>query len=143
VRFDHATTRFPLEAAHARLECASCHRAEGAAVTSVPLGGLPLSCAGCHRDVHGGQLASDGAGAACDRCHGADHWAPAARFDHDRDSRFALVGAHRDAPCAACHRVEMRDGTALTRYRPLATGCADCHAATPAAATPAGARKRP
>jgi hypothetical protein len=143
VRFDHTTTRFPLEAAHARLECTSCHRPDRAPAASLPpgglpLGGLPLDCAGCHRDVHGGQLESGGTAAGCDRCHLADHWAPAPRFDHDRDSRFPLVGAHRAAPCAGCHALEMRDGVALTRYRPLSTGCADCHGASSTAA-----RRRP
>jgi hypothetical protein len=159
IRFDHGSTRFPLPGAHAALACEVCHDAarlaawsakghssvvrtfvEAAApAAAVPLAGLPLTCAGCHRDVHGGQLERAGGDGACERCHRPEYWSPADRFDHDRDSSFPLGGAHRAAPCAGCHRLDPSAGDAIVRYRPLASGCADCHAA--AAPPPATAKE--
>ena len=59
--FDHAKTRFPLEGAHAKVRCASCH--------AIPVEGairLPMACADCHRrdDKHEGRF-----GMVCERCH--------------------------------------------------------------------------
>ena len=53
--FDHSTTRFPLDATHAKVDCASCHEptplAEGgSAVRYRPLG---TACADCHSVLPG------------------------------------------------------------------------------------------
>ena len=52
VTFDHARTRYPLDGAHARVSCASCHRLETAADGSTFRRYTPLGTA-C-RDCHGG-----------------------------------------------------------------------------------------
>lgn len=59
--FDHARrTKFALGGAHAKLECAGCHRRPPEQEK------LPTDCIGCHRDtdVHLGRF-----GAQCQRCH--------------------------------------------------------------------------
>lgn len=124
VRFDHATTRYPLAGRHAGVACASCHpKAEGAALR---FDGRPLDCAGCHRDPHGAQLAHAGA-TDCARCHGVDGFRPARGFDHSRDARYALDGRHAAVPCAGCHPAETSAGATVVRYKPRPLDCGGCH----------------
>lgn len=124
-RFDHDRSRYPLVGRHAALACAACHAPD--ATGTVRLAGLPLDCAGCHRDVHGGQLARDGA-TVCERCHSVAGFRPAPGFDHAVDARWALDGAHARVACAACHAAEMAAEGPRVRYRPLPMDCAGCHA---------------
>jgi hypothetical protein len=63
-------------------------------------------------------------GRDCATCHGIDAFTIAA-FDHST-TRYPLDGAHRDAPCAACHTTRA-DTQGMVRYRPLGTECGDCH----------------
>lgn len=93
--FNHdRETKFPLRDKHRAARCQSCHK-EPAAIVK-----LPLTCIGCHRsdDTHRGSL-----GERCERCHGERSWKDT-RFDHDRDTRYALRAKHRDAKCQACHK---------------------------------------
>ncbi len=64
VTFNHGTdTDFPLNGAHAVVQCSGCHRDATASLSEVP-----STCGGCHRtdDVHAGQFGSD-----CAECHNA------------------------------------------------------------------------
>jgi hypothetical protein len=45
---------------------------------------------------------------------------PEVHFEHDRDTKFALVGVHRDLQCHTCH-------TAAVATQKLKTDCASCH----------------
>lgn len=131
-RVDHAKTRFPLTGGHARTSCAACHRkaaAPGAAPAALVLTGIPVTCEACHQDPHRGQFVANGKLAACDRCHTTENL-KATRFAHNRDSVYALDGAHARVPCAACHRAETRSGVTFIRYKPLPTTCKGCHGAT-------------
>ncbi len=67
-------------------------------------------------------------GVDCARCHDTVDWL-AEKFDHDRDSRFSLAGAHAKVACRACHKAPA--GEPLTVFRPLATECVACHAVVP------------
>lgn len=109
--FDHATTRFPLLGAHAAATCASCH---GAGQTNR----RPAhQCTDCHarQDVHKG-----GNGTDCAACHTSRTWKQIV-FDHDRQTDFALHGAHRQAACAACH-------VQPARAVKVPADCNGCHA---------------
>jgi hypothetical protein len=110
-RFDHATTDFPLEGAHASVACALCHPSERYADT-------PRDCAGCHTvdDVHQGRF-----GARCESCHTAQDWKDTASFDHDRDTSFPLEGRHAGAACRACHVGPLDEE--------LPADCVSCHRA--------------
>jgi Cytochrome c3/Class III cytochrome C family len=108
-RFDHAETSFPLDGKHEAVECALCHPGQRYA-------GTPQTCSGCHalNDEHEGRY-----GPECETCHSTSGWKEA-RFDHGRDTRFALTGAHATADCEGCH--------AGGRMQPKpASDCLACH----------------
>jgi hypothetical protein len=126
--FEHAQTRFALAGAHARAACEGCHRREGTKPDSrIRLSGAPVVCQGCHADAHAGQLTPPGRDPDCERCHDASTLR-ATRFDHSRDSAFALDGAHARLPCSACHRAETKGTLRVIRYKPLPRTCRGCHA---------------
>lgn len=133
----HANYGFPLGGAHRAVPCLVCHKemkAAGGKRSSLVAGGATIApetfdasgvCADCHQNPHGDQFARERGGARCDRCHGDDAFAPASRFDHDRDASFALKGAHEKVPCGRCHAA----GPAGTGpiYRPVSGRCESCH----------------
>lgn len=107
-RFDHARTAFPLEGAHKTVRCEACHAGQ-------VYKGVPTTCIGCHKpdDVHKGSLGKD-----CAACHTVKTWKQA-KFDHDRQTKFPLRGAHSKATCDACHGAGKRTK--------VATACVACH----------------
>jgi hypothetical protein len=126
-RFDHSKTRFPLEDAHARVECALCHPQERYKDT-------PRDCVGCHRidDAHRGQL-----GTKCGKCHDSRSWKKSG-FDHRRETGFALEGRHASAECRSCHvrppSEQKLEKTCIACHRAdddhaglLGTRCESCH----------------
>jgi hypothetical protein len=65
-------------------------------------------------------------GADCSDCHTATNWKTvhaSTRFNHNRDTRFALTGKHVNVPCASCHLDQRFDQPKIA-----ATQCASCHA---------------
>lgn len=109
VRFDHAGTGFPLVGRHADARCGACHPAERWKET-------PDDCVSCHRseDAHRGSFGLD-----CGTCHEPVGW-KGQGFDHGRDTRFALSGAHQRVACEGCHAADPR-----TQATP--TDCVGCH----------------
>jgi Zn finger protein HypA/HybF involved in hydrogenase expression len=89
---------------------------------------LPAACAECHTDIHLGQFKQPNQDkTACDRCHTPVNWLELT-FDHSRDSRFILEGAHLKVDCTACHKVlQSPDGISYIGYKPLPVECAECH----------------
>lgn len=134
----HAGFDFALEGAHRAVPCQACHaelKERPAASTLLAAhGGRALrfeakaaACADCHDGPHGDQFGAATASGACERCHDASAFAPAARFDHARTA-FRLEGAHARAACASCHPAERGAGGAVrVRYRPVSTACESCH----------------
>lgn len=108
-RFDHAKTRFPLQARHRGVSCKACHPDERYTPT-------PTDCYSCHRlnDIHAGRF-----GPKCARCHTPEDWKPRG-FSHGRDTKFALTGKHRNTACHTCHTAAFADARLDTR-------CASCH----------------
>lgn len=145
----HRETRYPLEGAHAAVACVSCHKpdaqASAAAPTAMPSGrhhhaapamrAQPVSafqfrvagrlerCETCHADIHGGQFKDAPNG--CAKCHVTASFVEL-KFDHQRDSRFALNGKHTSVRCGTCHRAP--SARAPVRYKPMDGACASCHA---------------
>lgn len=141
---EHATTRFPLEGAHQVVPCASCHPATPTLKAKVPKPVLvslqkkkrqelfsfaafdfvkPLDqCESCHTDVHGAQFK----GQKCASCHQtAGFTGTSLQFDHQKDSKFPLVGAHQKVKCEKCHFAAAA-GQAV-KYKPLGQQCTSCH----------------
>lgn len=109
IAFDHGKTKFPLREKHATVACAACHLGE-------IYKGVGTACNDCHviQDIHQQRFETK-----CDTCHNEKTWKDA-KFDHAKDTRFPLNGAHGKATCQACHGASV-----LTQ---ISTACFDCHA---------------
>jgi hypothetical protein len=128
VSFDHASTGYRLEGRHLAVSCNGCHLRPPPSGRAAVLrfSGLGTACESCHGDPHAGQFATAAGGTACERCHGTTAMKPA-RFDHQRDSRYRLDGAHAKLACDACHRPQSEAGRRFIRYKPLPVTCSGCH----------------
>lgn len=112
-QFDHAAeTGVPLEGAHARAACILCHNDRGPAAVFASRG-----CAGCHEDLHLGQLGPD-----CASCHQEETWRPIGQIELHQRTRFPLVGVHAATACQRCHV-----GAEVGRFVPTDTECVTCH----------------
>ncbi|MGD9842450.1 MAG: cytochrome c3 family protein [Steroidobacteraceae bacterium] len=91
-KFDHAETKFALTGKHANVTCAACHVGNMYKET-------PVQCASCHApdDVHQNSRGSD-----CGKCHSTLSWITA-KYDHAKETGFALEGAHAQTDCESCH----------------------------------------
>jgi hypothetical protein len=119
--FNHATTKFPLEAKHAGLACKACHLTSN---FKAPV--AHNQCMDCHRkDPHRGQFARRADGGDCAACHTVQGFLPATfnAAAHSK-TKFPLLDKHAAAPCAKCH---IPHG-AETLYRLKGDDCAVCHA---------------
>lgn len=148
---DHAALRVPLTGRHAAIDCASCHSASRRGLPAFPatrtLGNARVAlhldettCDACHRDPHAGRYAAAAtASQSCASCHDTRTFRPST-IDAEAHSRFAfaLEGAHRAAPCIACHTT-MKSATlgaslklAPAPAKPVSyaipgASCAGCH----------------
>jgi hypothetical protein len=116
--FDHAKTSWRLTGQHATTACVRCHTGTFASGRT-RFGGLSTTCGACHQaNPHrfaGPEFQR------CDRCHTETAWKPVKatmEFDHDRDTKMPLVGAHQRA-CVDCHP---RNEFATTKL-----DCTGCH----------------
>jgi hypothetical protein len=110
VNFDHSSTTFPLLGRHQLAACSTCHADKAFKST-------PTRCEACHRkdDVHEGRL-----GSACETCHNPRAWS-LWDFDHSKQTRFALEGAHKTIKCETCHTSVQVGRVALPQT------CGACH----------------
>ncbi len=135
VEFDHNLTGFALEGKHARTRCRDCHK-PGKNFQDEPIvlfRNGKNKCIDCHRDQHNGQFQSNVIRAGktikitdCSHCHLAGEW-NAKKFDHNKDARFALDGAHEKVACKECHPRERANGKTFVRYKPIDPICNSCH----------------
>ncbi len=113
--FRHADETFPLEGAHARATCTSCHK-------SLDFAETPSTCASCHSDVHRGEL-----GAQCASCHNARSFVDrGTMLSRHQTGRFPLEGAHARATCESCHATR---SPGKMQFVNQPTTCFACHAA--------------
>jgi hypothetical protein len=148
---EHATLKMPLTGRHAAVDCVSCHsssrRGLPALPTNVAIGTAKVAfhlaettCESCHRDPHGTRYSNGGSPATCASCHGTQAFRPST-VDAQSHSRFAftLDGAHRAAPCVACHTnmknvvrdasLKLSPATLVIDYALPGATCASCHGA--------------
>ena len=113
--FDHlAETGVALEGAHDRAACLRCHNDSGPVAAFAVKG-----CAGCHEDLHRGQLGPD-----CTSCHKQTSWRPVGQVQLHARTRFPLVGAHASTSCRRCH-----EAGEVGVFLPVDTSCVSCHQA--------------
>jgi hypothetical protein len=110
--FDHGKTDYPLKGMHAdpKVKCAGCHLA------GKKFREAPTACSECHKkdDKHKGRF-----GSKCESCHVEKGWKEI-QFDHDRRTKYPLVGKHRTVKCNACHTGDLF-------HDKLKTNCSSCH----------------
>jgi hypothetical protein len=129
ISFNHTLTLFPLHGKHSGLACNSCHKSSKSNDASkfVPLKNIPVSCQECHADNHNGQFYNEKTKMiSCEQCHSPANWNDLL-FNHNRDSRFRLEGAHQNVPCNRCHPPVTVGEKQFIRYKPLETSCKSCH----------------
>jgi len=137
----HAQFGFTLEGGHRATACSACHkeltRPPVAKQSSLVRAGGSFGelrfetkheCVDCHKTPHGDQFDAWTIRGGCAACHSVDTFAPAQKFNHDRDASFSLKGAHETVPCIQCHTrdPESTDPKSLI-YRPLSGRCESCH----------------
>jgi hypothetical protein len=124
--FDHSKTKFPLAGGHTKATCFACHVGE-------IYKNLSMACNDCHaiQDIHATKF-----GVKCADCHSANSWKDA-KFDHSKQTRFALLGAHAKAICSDCHGNNVREKISMecischqaqdVHKTQLGQACGDCH----------------
>ena len=113
--FDHEDeTGVALNGAHEAASCLRCHNDRGPIEVFTARG-----CAGCHEDVHVGQLSNQ-----CLDCHTESNWRPFGMVELHQQTRFPLIGVHAAISCRSCH-----EGAELGRFVPTPIECVDCHRA--------------
>ncbi|MGE0353609.1 MAG: hypothetical protein AB7I33_09820 [Gemmatimonadales bacterium] len=135
----HDQFNFTLTGAHRAVPCSACHDDTNRPPVRTTLirsaGRMPPvllktrgnTCASCHASPHGTEFESRKDKGACESCHTADAFKPAARFDHDRETAFPLRGQHARVACERCHTPARENGRTVLRYRPVPTRCEACH----------------
>jgi hypothetical protein len=123
---EHATSKYPLEGKHAKVECDKCH---------IPAGKETIykvksaTCTNCHKDAHDGQFAKAPFQNRCESCHTVADWDRTLfTIAKHRQTKFPLTGAHAAVSCAECHKVGA--GGRTDKIIPFAFGdktCTGCH----------------
>jgi predicted CXXCH cytochrome family protein len=108
--FDHGKTSFALTGQHVSINCRQCH-------PSLVFSEAKNECNECHKDIHQSTTGSD-----CSRCHNSGSWLVSNITRIHEASRFPLLGAHKLADCADCHKSEN-----LARFDVPGINCIDCH----------------
>jgi len=109
IKFDHDKTDFPLRGKHVNVECKACHKNEIYKDT-------PKDCWSCHKkdDKH-----KDRYGHKCEDCHVEKSW-KTITFDHNRDTKYMLLGKHVTTKCDDCHTGHLYNDK-------LRSECIACH----------------
>lgn len=111
ILFDHEKkTEYPLLGKHLDVKCVRCHMGD------LYKEKLASDCSSCHKkdDKHKGSF-----GAKCESCHVERGWKEIP-FDHDRKTKYPLLGKHREAKCVSCHKGDLYKDK-------LKADCYSCH----------------
>ncbi|MEK7272284.1 MAG: hypothetical protein AAB047_00505, partial [Nitrospirota bacterium] len=109
--FDHGRdTKYPLRDKHQSAKCESCHTGH------LYKDKLKTDCYSCHKkdDYHKGVF-----GQKCETCHGEKDW-KTSPFNHDKDTKYPLLGKHKTTKCESCHKVPVAK-------EKTPTACYACH----------------
>lgn len=128
--FDHERTGFALDGAHAKTDCEKCHTEPRKGRVVRPEDpryfGTKNSCNLCHKsdDIH--FFEGDFRKQECSLCHTTEKWKPAKYFDHGKETKYPLLGAHSRMKCEKCH---VKEAVNNVRYDwPIESKkCLSCH----------------
>ncbi len=108
--FNHDKTKFKLLGKHNDVKCDKCH-------IDGKYKDTPMQCVSCHKKdddkAHKGKL-----GKKCESCHVERDWKEI-RFDHDKLTKYPLLGKHNDVACAKCH--------INNKFKDTPKACSSCH----------------
>ena len=112
ILFDHdKKTKYPLLGKHKSTKCNACHTGD------LFKDKLKTTCNSCHQkdDKHKGHF-----GPKCQTCHIERDWKEIL-FDHDKKTKYPLLGKHKTAKCASCHKGD------IYKDKIRVTTCNSCH----------------
>ena len=129
--FDHKRTGFPLDGGHKGVECKECHTETRAnkpiRKSGIRYFGTSNSCRSCHMDDDVHFFTGKFAKVECSKCHTTQEWKNAKKFDHKKETGYALIGAHAKQECAKCHAPNGKK-SAKYEFPELKTKkCLTCH----------------
>src|ERR1019366_8939537 len=103
-------TKFPLLGKHKNVKCIDCHKGD------LYKDKLQMDCFSCHKkdDKHKGNF-----GPKCEDCHVDRSWKEVT-FDHDKKTKYPLLGKHRETKCVKCHTGDLYKDK-------LKQNCYSCH----------------
>lgn len=125
--FNHDKTDFPLNGAHEKVKCESCHKKEIRSGYEFQFfnGVQHNSCANCHKDPHKGNFGNN-----CKSCHSEQNFKQLksnAVFNH-AVTGFELEGKHRSLDCKSCHDGRNRNSGVYKEFSTYKTiECQLCH----------------
>lgn len=125
--FNHRQTGYPLEGAHAEVDCRACHSPQNISDPNLRKRkgtylGLQQDCLSCHDDFHQGNLPTN-----CISCHSMEGWTPVTKFNHET-ADFKLRGQHLVTDCKECHTTTVQDGREIQQFSNIAfNDCKSCH----------------
>jgi hypothetical protein len=125
--FDHNLAGYKLEGAHAKEECAACHKTENITDPAIlekdyTYLGLEQACLTCHDDYHQNTLGED-----CRKCHDFVKFEEAIKFEHNKTA-FPLKGQHTEVACIDCHEKTQKNGKDFQAFANVAfESCVNCH----------------
>jgi phage FluMu protein Com len=98
----HATSKYPLEGKHAKVECKGCHIPKGKdTLYTVKF----ARCLDCHKDEHQTQFAAAPWMNLCEKCHTLGGFKPSTfSLAKHKETRFPLTGGHEAVLCSDCHK---------------------------------------
>ncbi|MBU0622265.1 MAG: cytochrome C [Gammaproteobacteria bacterium] len=95
--YDHSKSKFDLQGKHKEVKCKSCHVKDKYKDT-------PRLCSDCHKKDDDGEKGHKGKfGPKCETCHTDREWKEII-FDHDKKTKYPLLGKHKETKCTECHK---------------------------------------
>ncbi len=108
--FDHELAGYSLKGKHKKVKCEECHLEKRGAFKGASgekktfrldeprYMGLKQACVVCHKKQDPHFFVADSRGKFaekdCDACHGPVSWKQDVRFNHDKDTKYKLLGKH-------------------------------------------------
>jgi hypothetical protein len=115
IPFDHdKKTKFPLRGKHHDTKCVECHKGD------IYKDKLKMDCVSCHKKDDDKEKGHKGKfGPKCETCHNDKSWKEI-NFDHDKKTKYPLLGKHIDTKCVSCHKGDLYKDK-------LKSDCFSCH----------------